>query len=118
MRLICKADNAVFSVYTQVEHSLKTCWRNAETCVDYRVYVRQLKGFTETEWCACAEKLRDLGKCRTNAFGIFTVSGGWGFFQIPSPGFPELKVTFFQFVSLSKRQSIFARIENALQKEK
>jgi len=36
--------------------------------------------------------MRALGICDDTSFGVVTVRGAWGFFQIPAAGFPEMKL--------------------------
>jgi hypothetical protein len=93
-------------------------WRQTGTCVDYLVCVRDLPTLEPSRWRAVAEQLRLLGISEESAFGVTTVRGAWGFFQIPAPGFPELKVTFFQAGEAAEKRSLLIAIANILEMER
>jgi hypothetical protein len=89
-------------------------WRQGETCVDYQVFVCDLPKFEGSDWQSAVARMRALGQCEDNACGVTTVRGSWGFFQIPVRGFPELKVTFFQFTRQHQRRRFLWALANAL----
>jgi hypothetical protein len=89
-------------------------WRPAGTCVDYQIFVRDLPYFEDGDWRSGVAGMRALGLCEDNACGVTTVRGEWGFFQIPARGFPELKVTLFQFTPKRQRRQLLNALANAL----
>lgn len=90
-------------------------WRQSQTCVDYVVYVRDLPSLDHRRWQAMAARMRSLGICQDTPFGVTTVRGAWGFFQIPAHGFPELKATFFQTSGPAERNRLLTDIADILE---
>ncbi len=90
-------------------------WRWRQACVDYIVYVCPLPAFDAFHWQERVKRLRALGICQDTAFGVTTVRGPWGFFQIPVHGFPEMKVTFFQIAGTSERRRLLVEIAAILE---
>ena len=90
-------------------------WRQYEACVDYLVYVHSLPNFTHARWQQLTKRMQALGHCVTSGFGVVTVRGDWGFFQIPAAGFPELKVTFFQTSGDRERAEILSALTDILE---
>jgi hypothetical protein len=87
-------------------------WRRHEACVDYLVYVRPLPSLALPRWQDSVARMRVLGVCQDTSFGVTTVRGPWGFFQIPAYGFPELKVTFFQVGEPVQRRHLLHDLNN------
>lgn len=83
----------------------------------YQVYMCTLPEFRASEWQDIVTRLRALGHCQDNAYGITTVRRPWGYFQIPPRGFPELKVTLFRFTRAAERQELLDAIADALRPE-
>lgn len=92
-------------------------WRRHEACVDYLVYVHPLPVVPASLWQAQVARMRALGTCHDTSFGVTTVRGPWGFFQIPAPGFPELKATFFQISEPGKRRCLLQELQAILEME-
>lgn len=90
-------------------------WRWRQACVDYIVYVCPLPAFVTGHWQEMVKRLRALGICQDSAFGVTTVRGPWGFFQIPVQGFPEMKITFFQITEKSERRRLLTEIAAILE---
>ncbi|MEJ2591788.1 MAG: hypothetical protein P8178_10370 [Candidatus Thiodiazotropha sp.] len=90
-------------------------WRQHEACVDYLVYVHSLPHFTQARWQQLTKRMQALGHCVRSGFGVVTVRGDWGFFQIPAAGFPELKVTFFQTAGDRERTEILSALTDILE---
>jgi hypothetical protein len=90
-------------------------WRQSQTCVDYVVYVRDLPSLDHRHWQDMVARMRTLGTCQDTAIGVTTVRGAWGFFQIPAPGFPELKATFFQTSEPAERSRLLTDIADILE---
>jgi hypothetical protein len=61
--------------------------------------------------------MRALGICDDTSFGVVTVRGAWGFFQIPAAGFPEMKITFFQSGKEADRVRLLRTLANILEIE-
>ena len=90
-------------------------WRQSQTCVDYVVYVRDLPSPDFGLWQDMVARMRALGLCQDTPFGVTTVRGAWGFFQIPAHGFPELKATFFQTSEPAERGRLLTAIADILE---
>jgi hypothetical protein len=91
-------------------------WRISGTCVDYQVFVCDLPEFDDSGWESTVAGMCALGHYDTNACGVTTVRGDWGFFQIPIRGFPELKVTFFQMTRRQQQRRLLDALAEALRK--
>ena len=85
-------------------------WREGRSCVDYAVYVSDLPPCSPKRWNEMAAQMRALGICQDTSFGVTTVRGEWGFFQIPAANFPEMKVTFFQTARVAERIRLLTAI--------
>lgn len=90
-------------------------WRQSQSCVDYIVYVHVLPPVDARHWQTMVERLRTLGLCEDTSFGVTTVRGSWGFFQIPAPGFPELKATFFQSCGQAECERLLMAIDTIME---
>jgi len=67
-----------------------------KSCVDYRSYVYRIDpNIDEKNFVKLRESLSNLGTAERERMGVVYVRGPWGFFVIPSFGFPNLKVSFF-----------------------
>lgn len=99
------------------ETDTKIPWRRTGTCVDYQVFVCGLPALDDSGWESAVARMRALGRFDTNACGITTVRGDWGFFQIPVRGFPELKVTFFQTARKHRQRQLLDAISDTLHKD-
>ncbi len=89
-------------------------WRQAGSCVDYKVFVCRLPEFGDFGWQSAVARLMALGHCERTACGVTTVRADWGFFQIPVRGFPELKVTFFMVTRKHRRERLLRALAGAL----
>jgi hypothetical protein len=96
----------------------KSPWRKSGTCVDYQVFTCALPDFDESGWESAVAGMRALGRCESNACGVTTVRGDWGFFQIPVRGFPELKVTFFQTTRRQRQWRLLDALAGILRKNR
>ena len=92
-------------------------WRPGRTCVDYIVFTRPLQVVSAERWLDQVARMRALGICEDTSFGVVTVRGTWGFFQIPAAGFPELKITFFQTGKKADRKYLLRTLANILEME-
>jgi hypothetical protein len=92
-------------------------WRLGRTCVDYIVFTRPLQAVSAERWLVQVSCMRVLGICDDTPFGVVTVRGTWGFFQIPAAGFPELKITFFQSGKEADRMHLLITLANILEIE-
>ncbi len=90
-------------------------WRKFRACIDYEVYVCDLPEYRDSDWTSAVTRMRMLGICSVDVCGITTVRATWGFFLIPGPGYPELKITFFQIAPKPERQRILDELMNILQ---
>ena len=93
-------------------------WRQTQTCVDYIVYVHALPAIDKARWIEMVKRMRALGICQDTSFGVTTVRGAWGFFQIPVLGFPELKVTFFQSSQTTEHRRLLTDLADILEMER
>ncbi len=89
-------------------------WQPGRTCVDYIVFTHPLLAFSAECWLGKVSRMRALGICEDTSFGVVTVRGAWGFFQIPAAGFPELKITFFQSGEEADRVRLLRVLANIL----
>ena len=92
-------------------------WRLGRTCVDYIVFTRPLQAVSAERWLDQVTCMRALGICDDTSFGVVTVRGTWGFFQIPAAGFPEMKITFFQSGKEADRVRLLRTLANILEIE-
>jgi hypothetical protein len=90
-------------------------WHQSQTCVDYIVYAYALPTIDMSRWQAMVKQMRMLGICQDTTFGVTTVRGPWGFFQIPAHKFPDLKATFFKTSELVERRRLLAAISEILE---
>ncbi|MDA8095511.1 MAG: hypothetical protein M0T84_16705 [Betaproteobacteria bacterium] len=90
-------------------------WRKAQACVDYVAYTHALPSTNDGGWQEISTRLRVLGICQDTAIGVTTVRNDWGFFQIPTRNFPELKVTFFRTARVADRNNVLAAIAAILE---
>ena len=92
-------------------------WRPGRTCVDYIVFTHPLQDVSTEYWLDQVVRMRALGICDDTPFGVVTVRGTWGFFQIPAAGFPEMKITFFQSGKKADRGRLLRTLANILEIE-
>jgi hypothetical protein len=85
--------------------------------VDYIVFTRTLQAVSTECWLDQVARMRLLGICEDTSFGVVTVRGVWGFFQIPAAGFPEMKITFFQSGKEADRVRLLRTLANILEIE-
>ena len=90
-------------------------WRRTQACVDYIVYVHALPAIDPARWGERVRRMRALGICQDTSFGVTTVRGAWGLFQIPMPGFPELKVTFFRGGLATEQRRLLVELADILE---
>lgn len=83
--------------------------------MDYLVYVYRLPNIDRALWQQMTRRMQALGHCRKSGFGVVTVEGDWGFFQIPAAGFPEFKITFFQTSEALERTSLLSDLAGILE---
>lgn len=71
-------------------------FRPDKSCVDYRSFVYCIdSNIDEQNFIKLRKELSNLGTAERERMGVIYVRGPWGFFVIPSFGFPNLKVSFF-----------------------
>jgi len=85
-----------------------------DSCTDYHTFVTPLDTAMESAaFNSLTERLRTLGVADQARMGVIYVRGPWGFLVIPSPGYPELRVSFYHDTSEHDMDDVLASIKAA-----
>ena len=88
-------------------------WRfvPVDSCLDYKAYTCEfVHNLTSAQHSALSEELIALGQTHEERMGVVYVNGPWGFFVIPRPGFPVLKVSFYHDTPITEINEMCDRI--------
>lgn len=89
--------------------------RYVKSCVDYRTFVAPLDtAISPAVHNTLTEKLLKLGVAEPERMGVIYVRGAWGFLVIPSPGFPELRISFYHDTPDDELNAVLVLIRAAL----
>lgn len=85
-------------------------------CLDYRAFVLAFpKALSDAAYQRLLVELQSLGRSEPPRLGVFYIYSSWGFLVVPPPGFPELKVSFYNQTEPDRIAAILDQIASQLE---